>query len=544
MGVWAAYLGPSSANDLLRLLGPQAQIHVGQDFGLGVCQAGSPPVNLTRAPDGCVSAVIGNDREAGSSISIYPSNPHLTVRRDPFGMHSVYIAGIDSVTWFASDLRVLQQLPEVSACLDPVALHGYLCFSYVPTPLVVLSQISSLPAGEQLVVRAGGEWRSENTATWHEESPTKLSETEGIADLRDRLRAAVAQGLGHEREVGVFLSGGIDSSFVAALLVELGAKAHLFTLDFGPPFDTEVTYAQQVAAHLKQPLTIVPARPEQIRVALVPTAAALEQPFGDGVTVPLFLLGRAAAQEVGTVFNGEGGDQLFGGWTNKPMLAAEVYATKVYAREKTYLSTYHRFHDLADAYYTPRARELTQTVEVGEWVRPAFKAAGFTSLLHRLRAANLWLKGAQNIAPRAVQLGAVHGLRVKSPYFDRALTEWTFCLPPEWFVRGAIEKHLLKRAAEPYLPSGIIWREKRGMRVPTTEWCLGPLRKQVAHSLGPRRLEREGWFNPAAVTALRRGQDQSDEFRSRRIGEKLWALLMLQLWIEARDRPLRWPTQR
>lgn len=177
-------------------------------------------------------------------------------------------------------------------------------------------------------------------------------------------------------------------------------------------------------------------------------------------------------------------------------------------------------------------------------MRPAFKAPGFTSLLHRLRAANLWLKGAQNIAPRAVQLGAVHGLRVQSPYFDRALTEWTFSLPPEWFMRGASEKHLLKRAAEPYLPSGIIWREKRGMRVPTTEWCLGPLRKQVAHSLGPRRLKREGWLNPAAVTALRRGQDQSDQFRSRRIGEKLWALLMLQLWTEGRERPLRWPTQK
>jgi len=87
----------------------------------------------------------------------------------------------------------------------------------------------------------------------------------------------------------------------------------LFSLDFGPPYDVELQWAQQVAHHLKQPLHRVPAGPDQVGSALVETAAALEQPFGDGVTVPLFLLGRAAAQQVAVVFNGEGGDQVFGG---------------------------------------------------------------------------------------------------------------------------------------------------------------------------------------------------------------------------------------
>jgi asparagine synthase (glutamine-hydrolysing) len=131
------------------------------------------------------------------------------------------------------------------------------------------------------------------------------------------------------------------------------------------------------------------------------------------------------------------------------------------------------------------------------------------------------------------QLAAAHGLRVRAPFFDRELAEWTFALPPEWFLRGACEKHLLKRAAEPYLPSEIIWREKRGMGVPVTEWCLRPLRRDVARCLSPARLKRDGWFEPAAVAALCRGEDQPHEFRRRRIGEKVWTLLMLHLWLDA-----------
>jgi asparagine synthase (glutamine-hydrolysing) len=215
----------------------------------------------------------------------------------------------------------------------------------------------------------------------------------------------------------------------------------------------------------------------------------MQQPFGDGVTVPLYLLGQAAAGSAGVVFNGEGGDQLFGGWVNKPLVAAELYGAGDYDREAAYLRSFHRFYGMTDSLYTPRARAAVGAPDVGAWIRPALNADGFMSLLHRLRAANLWLKGAQNIAPRCVQLAAAHGLRVRAPFLDRALTEWSFRLPPEWFLHGACEKHLLKRAAEPYLPSEVVWREKRGMGVPVTEWCLGPLRREVARRLSPSPAE-------------------------------------------------------
>ena len=167
-------------------------------------------------------------------------------------------------------------------------------------------------------------------------------------------------------------------------------------------------------------------------------------------------------------------------------------------------------------------------------MRPALNAEGFFSLLHRLRAANLWLKGAQNILPRATQLAAAHGLRMRAPFFDRKLTEWTFGLPPEWFLQGACEKYLLKRAAEPYLPSEVVWREKRGMGVPTTQWCLGPLKGEVRRRLSTRRLKRDDWFDPSAISDLRSGKEPG-EYRPRRVGEKIWALLMLHTWLDTQE---------
>jgi asparagine synthase (glutamine-hydrolysing) len=412
----------------------------------------------------------------------------------------------------------------------------------VPTPLTIIDGIDKLPTGSRTRFWASGEERSDRSANWREHEHQNLDQEEAIITLRGLLRDSVARRLGNEREVGVFLSGGLDSSLIAALLVDLGVKVHLYTLDFGPPFDVELPVAKQVAAHLGQELNIVPAHPAQIEAALVPTAAALSQPFGDGVTVPIFLLGQEAAGRVGTIFNGEGGDQLFGGWTSKPMIAAELYGGNGYDREQAYLNTYHRFFGLTEQMYTKRAQSVAGPADPGHWIRDALNAEGFSTLLHRLRAVNLWLKGAQNILPRATQLADAHGLRVRSPFFDRALTEWTFGLPSELLLQGACEKYLLKKAAEPYLPPDVVWREKRGMGVPTTQWCLGPLKREVRRRLSSGRLKRDGWFNPTAIKELRRGNDEPGEFRYRRVGEKLWALLMLHTWLDTREKPVPWPS--
>ncbi|HEY0016559.1 MAG TPA: asparagine synthase C-terminal domain-containing protein [Longimicrobium sp.] len=445
---------------------------------------------------------------------------------DPFGARAEYALRLDGRTHTAADPRALRRLLGAPRGVDPAALHGYLCFSHPPEPRTLFAGIG----------------RVATPAPWRER-PAPTDEDSAVRALRALLSASVARMLGAERDVGVYLSGGLDSSLVAALLARAGARVHLFSLDFGAPWDVELEHAEAVAAHLGRPLHRVRARARDVLRALEPTAAALHQPFGDSVTVPLFLLGQAARGEVSTVFNGEGGDQLFGGWATKPMIAAEAYGGPGYSREAAYLATYHRFHGVEDQLLTPAARAAIGAVDAGAWLRPALDAPGLPTLLHRLRAANIRLKGAQNIAPRMTQLAAAHGLQARAPFMDRDLAEWTFTLPADFFLRGASEKHLLKRAAEGLLPPALIDRPKRGMGVPATEWLRGwisPLRWEAARRLSARRLRRDGWFRPEYVAALRRGDDDPGETRRRRGGEKLWALLMLHLWMDAQDPPLDW----
>lgn len=531
MADWVGCLGPESSHALAGI--PDDRCIRGNDFALAVIHKPGEPVHLTQTDRG-VRAAIGDVLEAGcaATIDLAPGGPTITLACDPFGLHGVTLAQVGESFWFASDVHLLRQTARIEARLRPDAVHGYLCFAYVPTPTTLYTGIDALPAGttRTFTFRKPYTTPEQEVPLWNEQEPFLTDPSGAALTLEERLRAATDRQLGTAREVGVFLSGGLDSSLVAALLAKAGARLHLYTLDFGLPYNAELPYAQAVAAHLKRPLHIISATAKEAAKALRPAAAAMQQPFADPVCVPLYLLGQAASQEVDTVFNGEFGDQLFGGWANKPMIAAELYGPSDPDRVEVYLATFHRFYGRTDALYTPAMRQATAQAAVGTWIRPALEQGRFRHLLHRLRAANLQLKGAQNIGPRMRQLAAANGLRIRAPFCDRALTDWTFTCPPEWFLQGACEKYLLKQVAEKYLPADIVWREKRGMGVPATEWCRGGLRRPIGRLLHPRRLQRDGLFRPETVLALCRGNETDGEYRSRRLGERLWTLLMLHLW--------------
>lgn len=540
--MWVGYLSEPdrawpNAEQLRHRLGERATICTGTGYAIGVRSDEPDDARLETREDGriSISVDVNGERVTVATLDPGPPWPRVTLTPDPFGLHGCYanLWALGSVLFASQPDFSLERYAHPTP-IAPHALHGYLCFSHVPTPATLLAGgLCHVPAGDRWQIEPCG-IRYERSDPWQEGEATRLTEEEAARELRRRLQESVARRLGAEREVGVFLSGGLDSSLIAALLVEAGARVSLFTLDFGPPHDAELPYARRVAEHLGCPIEIVPARPRDVRRALRATAAALRQPFGDGVTVPLYLLGQAASQRVGTVFNGEGGDQLFGGWANKPMVASALYGGSGHDRVEAYLATFHRFHGQTDALYTEGGRAATAGVDARAWLSRSLPTGRWGSLLHWLRAANLCLKGAQNIAPRAVQLAAASGLKMRAPFFDRGLAEWSFTLPPEWLLQGAREKAILKEVAAHYLPAEVAEREKRGMGVPLADWCLGELRRDVARVLSPWRLRRDGWFQPSAVTALRRGEDTPAEFRRRRAGEKLWALLMLHLWIDAR----------
>lgn len=530
---WAGYCGAGEREALRHALGSAARCLAGDGCALAtLCEEDAAGDQLVQDAEQVVLTA-GHGADLALRLVLDLRTSRLTASAGPFGLRSVYFLEQPDTLWFASDPQTLGRLPGAANVLSAEALHAYLIFSCVPPPNCILEGVRTLPAGAVWVAERAI-LREVSRETWQVPTGGVSDEAEAVPALRALLRTAVETRLPANREpVGVFLSGGLDSSLIAAFLVEAGADVRLYSLDFGPSYPTELPYARTVAAHLGLPLTVARAEPEDVAGAFTAAGAAQHQPFGDAVTVPLYLLGKAAAGTVHTVFNGEGGDQLFGGWANKPMLAAALYASSSEDDVTTYMATFHRFYGLLDRICTPGARRAAPQYDPRNMIREALAGPGRNGWLHRLRAANLTLKGAQNIAPRAVQLARAHGLRPASPFFDEALARWTFGLGPELLLQGSCEKYLLKRVAEACLPVEIVWREKRGMGVPATEWLLGPLGSFVRRRLNPLRLRRDGWFSASAVAALRAGLDPHSDYRARRVGEKLWAVLMLHVWCDA-----------
>ncbi|MBF2028816.1 MAG: asparagine synthase [Oscillatoriales cyanobacterium C42_A2020_001] len=517
------------ANLQAQLAGTAAMLGTGNPLQR---QTSPDEVNLSQSS----WSVVWIENAGGAEIEL--TADRLILGREAFGRSPLYWLQQGQVIWFASRLQWL--LPLSDRAIHLPAVYGYACFSYVPTPLTPIANIFNLAAGTEqtwnlLPDGTLSQPRQTQGQEWQESLEQLKDEEAAIAQLQTLLQNAVHTQTADlaDQPVGVFLSGGLDSSIVAALLVQAGLKVQAYTLNFGDPDLSEHWYAEQVAHFLNIPLHVVDVTPKRIRAALLPTAQALDLPFGDGVTVPLFLLAQAASQEVSVVFNGEGGDQLFAGWTNKPLIAAGVYQTEQPQAEsftQQYLRTFHRLWGYEEQVFQPEIYAQVQTFDPQQWLATALDSESCPSLLHRLRRATLMLKGAQNIHPRATNIGLAHGLDVRSPFCDLALAQAAFRISSQLHLQGSCEKYILKRAVADWLPSEIVWRTKRGMGVPLTRWCLDSLWHDLGKWLSPTRLRQEGIWQPAIACQIISGQ--LGTIQGRRMGECLWLLLMWQAWRE------------
>lgn len=460
----------------------------------------------------------------------------LVLGREIFGKVPLFWMKVNQVIWFSSQLQLLLKVMEKPE-INISGLYGYSCFSYVPTPLTPVNQIFSVPAGVEIIWDNVNNYELHYLEQWYESQEQVKDEKVAVSQLQTLLKDAVEKQISdiNNEPVGVFLSGGLDSSIVAALLVQAGVKVRAYSLDFGKFGISEFPYAEKVAHFLNIPLVKVDASPERIKKYLVPTVQALDLPFGDGVTVPLYLLNQAASQETNIIFNGEGGDQLFAGWTNKPLIAAGIYQSEHPQKQEgfmqQYLRTFHRLWGYENRVYLPQIYAQIQGLKAEEWLVNALDINFASSLLHRLRRANLMLKGAQNIHPRAFALGFIHGLNVRSLFCDLNLSKWTFQLSGELYLQGACEKYILKRAVEDLLPSDVVWRQKRGMGVPLTSWCFNDLWHNIGNWLNPGIMVAENIFYPDIATQIIMGQ-LGGNIQGRRIGEILWLLIMWELWYD------------
>ncbi len=457
----------------------------------------------------------------------------LHLVRDGAGARTVYWARNEGRLLFAVEPKALLSVPGFPRRLRPAAVAQYLTFSFIPGAATMLEGVHELPPGHRLTSVGVGEPRVERWFVFEEGEKEKRSDEEWVERFRELHGRAVAERLRVAGEsVGLFLSGGLDSSVVAAEAVRQGAlPLSTTTIHFGPSYRNELEYARAVAERLGTEHQEVLIRPRSFLPRLRRMIWHLDEPIGDPITMPNFELARRVAGDVRFVLNGEGGDPVFGGPKNLPLLLQHWYGgveRDALWRERAYLASYRRAYEDLDRLLTPEFRAQFDREEALEGVlTPFFHAPRPRGFVDKLMAINIRLKGAHLILPKVERMLAAAGLVSMSPLFDERLIEQSFRMPATLKLARGVEKVILKRAYAGALPRSVIERPKMGMAVPVHFWLRGEMKRYARRILRAKSLRRAGIFEPERVRQLLAYEIQEGPGR---YGLKLWMLLTFELW--------------
>jgi asparagine synthase (glutamine-hydrolysing) len=450
----------------------------------------------------------------------------LVLVRDHVGARTLYHARAGDHWLAATSLRALRSWPALDTGLHLPAVQAFLTFAYLPGADTLLRGVHEALPG-RLTTRAGA------TVFWE---PREEAGADHVSELRRLLEEATARRLPTAEPAAVLLSGGIDSSLVTALAAKLHDQpVHTYSISFGNELPNELAYSGLVAAHCNTRHTVLTVDGQTVADRMASTVALLDSPVGDPLTVPNKLLAEAvAADGMSTVLNGEGGDPVFGGPKNLPMLIYELHRDEpgTAARARAYLASYRKCLADLPVLLTPEAQAaLADAPPLTDHVAPYLAPGRMRGLLNQLLHANLRTKGAHHILTKVERLTSASGVEGRAPLFDRAVVDHAFRVPPTLKLNGTVEKWVLKEAVRDLLPATIVDRPKSGMRVPVQQWLHGPLR-DLGHDLllGPTARAR-GLFRPATIEAWLRREGTLLP----RQGGKLWLLLTLELWLRAYD---------
>jgi asparagine synthase (glutamine-hydrolysing) len=466
------------------------------------------------------------------------SNPKLILTRDAIGARTVYYAQVPEGLIFSSTLRSLRKWQSLPLEINLSGVRKYLTSAYMPGEETLLQGCLELLPAHYLVAEIDrhNKLNLKKVAYWriqelerNDNAPVEVYSR----PLRTLLEECVRERLPESGKVGILLSGGLDSSSVTALAARLygGGDIHTYSISFGEQYPNELYFSSMVAAHCRTKHRILEISGKEIAANLLETVARLDDPVGDPLTVPNFLLDHAAAQDTGIILNGEGGDPCFGGPKNLPMLLHEMYGDggKVqHEREQNYFRSYQKCYDDLPVLLTPRVHEALRSAEPMEHtVAPFFdERSGMSQYLDRLQLINVVLKGCHNILFKVDRMTASSGVEGRSPLFDKRVVEFSFGVPPRYKLSGTNEKYVLKKAVEDILPEPIITRPKSGMLVPVQGWFKRELKELAKEHLLGKRIAQRDILN---LKLLKEWINYRESVFPRH-GIKLWLILTLELW--------------
>ncbi len=508
----------------------------------------------------------------------------LHLVRDRLGEKPLYYGYLGSTVVFGSELKALRTHPKFACTLNRDALALYMRYGYIPAPFSIYEGILKVLPGT--MVRISPEdadqiptvtryWSVESASEQGLANPVTGSEEDAIGQLDTLLRDAVKHRMEADVPLGAFLSGGIDSSLIVALMqVQSTQPVRTFTIGFPEDQYNEATYAKAVARHLETNHTELYVTSQEA-MAVIPRLPELyDEPFSDVSQIPTFLVSQLARKDVTVALSGDGGDELFGGYDRyllgadvwrkfqrvpsplRPFLARSIRAVSCEQWNRLIAPIAHRFTNStwqqdpgiklyrAAQVLASGAPESLYLDLVSHWKEPAAIVLGakepltfFTDPRQRLSVTEfeprmMYLDSLSylpdDILVKVDRASMAVSLEARVPFLDHRIVEFSWRVPLAWKIRQGKGKWLLRKLLCQYVPSALTERPKMGFGVPIHMWLRGPLREWAESLLDEKRLKDDDFFDPLPIrTKWEEHQQGTNQWKY-----CLWDVLMFQAWLE------------
>ena len=514
----------------------------------------------------------------------------LTLGRDRLGEKPLYYGwqghgdgqGEGAVFLFGSELKALKAHPAFGAAIDRNALCLLMRHNYIPAPYSIYQGIPKLEAGCLLTVSLAQPepqitryWCAAQVAIAGAAQPFAGTPVQAVDALEGLLKSAVAQQMMADVPLGAFLSGGVDSSTVVALMQAQSAqRVKTFTIGFNEAGYNEAEHAKAVAAHLGTEHTELYVTPQQAMDVIPRLPALYCEPFSDSSQIPTFLVAQLARQQVTVSLSGDAGDELFCGY-NRYLMASGLWkklsmlpagSRRLASRGLTavspdrwnallgpvqgWLPTSLRHANLGDKLHKGAGVLAAGSVDalylglVSHWDDPASVVIGGTEpptlltgnapalpgldAIQRMMALDTLTYLPDDILVKVDRAAMGVSLEGRVPFLDHRVVEFAWSLPQSMKLRDGVGKWALREVLYRHVPKALIERPKMGFGVPIGDWLRGPLREWAENLLDENRLRREGFFHPAPV----RKKWEEHLSGARNWQYHLWDVLMFQAWLE------------
>ncbi len=490
----------------------------------------------------------------------------LLIARDRFGEKPLYYGVFDGKLIFASELKVLLANPSVKTKINIDALRRFLSFDYIPAPFSIYENIYKLPAAHFLSVENGEvKTRRYWNLTFHKNGNTPTLE-KASEQLRELLGDAVKMRLVSDVPLGILLSGGVDSSAVAAFAAQHATeKVKTFSIGFEEDSFDETKYARRVAKHLNTDHYEEKLSVGKAADLISEIGTWLDEPLSDGSLIPTFMLSRFVRKHVTVALGGDGGDEIFAGYPmyfahkvanlysaiprflrsgliepivrNLPVSTANLsfdYKAKRFVAASKY-DAVTRHHSWFGSFSIDEQRNLLNkeilentSGDIYKSARDLLKICDAASEIERMQFLDMNFYMAEDILTKVDRASMAVSLEVRAPFLDPRIAEFAAGLPPEYKLKGNIGKYILKKAVEPLLPKNILQRPKKGFGIPIAQWLKGRLNPLMHEMLDSNSIKNQGLFDEKFVQKLVKEHETGAASHHK----QLWTLLVFQLWFD------------